>query len=579
MPIGKTSSTRIQPNTSDEFSFWIANGERVNPTDIVVTQNSDGSQTYGLVTRIENMSDSGSHLDNFVSHDFGNVGATPRTRRLSANVARCVVLKNTQNIYMPVEGGQDVEFADADGILTALGIGEVRRTDPNFRPLPAGVIELSNGVRTPAIIDARYLIGPEGAHLNISGISGLATKTSYAMFLLNVLLQLYGDEVAVIIFNVKHDDLLYIDQPSDQFESNQLDHEQQELWDVLRVNGVNPQPFQKVTYFIPRGENEMPNTYAYVQGLTQHYVYSYALEDMKEKLSYLFVDIEDPRDTLKPLLEDIEQDLQSGAVVSQSFSQLINHFLQIIRPPQTALTSTRQQRRTYHEHRHSTIGKFVRLFRYFVQTGTTGLFVDNKAPNEVTLAHYVWAIRPGQVYVIDIAKLHDFERAFVIGDVVNEVYRLFSREVTYRDVPDHIRRQLWKSIKESDLDNPIEPPSKLVFFVDELNKYAPAGREVSPILRNLLEITERGRSLGVILIGAEQFASSVHKRIIGNCSNKVYGRSDSTELGDEAYRHIPQDLKALITRLEHGRLLLQHPLYRQPVQIRFPKPVYRQPRR
>jgi len=226
MPIGKTSSTRIQPNTSDEFSFWIASGERVNPTDIVVTQNSDGSQTYGLVTRIENISDSGSHLDNFVSHDFGRAESTPRTRRLSTNIARCVVLKNTQNIYMPVEGGQDVEFANADGILTALGIGEVKQTDPNFRPLPAGVIELSNGVRAPAIIDARYLIGPEGAHLNISGISGLATKTSYAMFLLNVLLQLYGDEVAVIIFNVKHDDLLYIHQPSDQLESNQLDQEQ-----------------------------------------------------------------------------------------------------------------------------------------------------------------------------------------------------------------------------------------------------------------------------------------------------------------------------------------------------------------
>jgi DNA helicase HerA-like ATPase len=576
MPIGKTSSTRIQPNTSDEFSFWIVSGKRVNPTDIVVTQNSDGSQTYGLVTRIENISDSGSHLDNFVSHDFGRAESTLRTRRLSANIARCVVLKNTQNIYMPAEGGQDVEFANADGILTALGIDEVKRTDPNFRPLPAGVIELSNGVRAPAIIDARYLIGPEGAHLNISGISGLATKTSYAMFLLNVLLQLYGDEVAVIIFNVKHDDLLYIHQPSDQ-----LDQEQQDLWNVLKII---PKPFQKVTYFIPRGENGVLNTYADVQQLTQHYVYSYALEDMREKLSYLFVDVEDPRDTLKPLLEDIEEDLQPDEngrqrIPAQTFSELINYFRDIIRPQEEAERRERRRSRSYHEHRHSTIGRFVRLFKYFVKTGTTGLFVDNKASNEVTLAHYVWAIRPGQVYVIDIAKLQDFERAFVIGDVVNEVYRLFSREVTYRDVPEDIRRQSWESIEDSDLGNPIEPPKHLVFFVDELNKYAPAGGRESPILHNLLEITERGRSLGVILIGAEQFASSVHKRIIGNCSNKIYGRSDSTELGDDAYRHIPQDLKALITRLEQGRLLLQHPLYRQPVQIRFPKPVYWQPRR
>ena len=39
-------------------------------------------------------------------------------------------------------------------------------------------------VRLTVNMDSKYLIGPEGAHLNISGISGLAAKTSYAMFLL-----------------------------------------------------------------------------------------------------------------------------------------------------------------------------------------------------------------------------------------------------------------------------------------------------------------------------------------------------------------------------------------------------------
>ncbi|MEM2941763.1 MAG: ATP-binding protein [Thermoproteota archaeon] len=575
MAIGKTSSTRMQSNTSDEFSFWLATNARVNPTDIVVTQNPDGSHTYGLVTRIENISDSESHLDNFVSHDFGSTTATPHTQRLSTNVARCVVLKNTQNIYMPVVGGQNVEFANADGILTALGIGEVQQANPNFRSLPAGIIELSNGERAPATIDARYLLGPEGAHFNITGISGLAAKTSYAMFLLNVLLQRYSNEVAAIIFNVKQDDLLYINQPS----VNPLDERQQELWRVLEVS---PQPFQNVTYFIPRGEigrrdarQVVSNSYAQTppQG---HLRYSYALKDMSDKLSYLFTHVEDPRETLRALLEDIEEDLQAGSIRTSTFTQLIEHFQQILRPPQAEGQQRRQQRRTYHEHRHSTIGKFVRLFRYFVQTGTSGLFVDNKADNEVTLAHYIWAIRPGQVYVIDIARLHDFERGFVVGDVVNEVYRLFARDITYGQVPQEIRQRVWQG-QEIDPESPIEPPSKLVFFVDELNKYAPAGKEISPILHNLLEITERGRSLGVILLGAEQFASDVHPRIIGNCSNKIYGRSDSTELGDQAYRHIPQDLKALITRLDQGTLLLQHPLYRQPVKIRFPRPVYREP--
>lgn len=562
--IGKTSSTRNQTNTSDEFSLWLRGEEKVNPTDIVVTENPDNSETYGLVTRIENMSDSESHLDNFVSHDFGDATVEPTTQRLSTNVARCVVLKNTENIYMPVVGGLDVAFADENGILTALGVGEVQAVDSNFRALPAGIIELSNGLQAPAIIDARYLLGPEGAHFNISGISGLAAKTSYAMFLLNVLLQKFAEDVAVIVFNVKQADLLSIDQPASQ---TPLPTEQQKLWDVL---GMKPEPFQDVQYFLPRGEMGRPprvvsNTFADPE-LPGHR-YSYDLDSIKDKLWYLFADVEDSRDTLRSLVEDVMEDLQQNRSITKGTTKRCQNFTDLLGAFATS--------RNYRGHHHGTIGRFARLFRYFVKTGTTGLFVDKKAPKEVNLAHHIWAIQPNQVYVIDIAKLTDWERAFVVGDVVNEVNRLFAREISYRQVPQENRPDVWK--QDVDLNSPIEPPKKVVFFVDELNKYAPAGRAESPILRNLLEITERGRSLGVILLGVEQFASDIHSRVVGNCSNKVYGRSDSTELSDQAYRHIPQDLKSLITRLDQGQLLLQHPLYRQPVQIRFPKPVYKQP--
>ena len=63
-------------------------------------------------------------------------------------------------------------------------------------------------------MDSRYLIGPEGAHLNISGISGLAAKTSYAMFLMKAIQDRclnedleVGNDVAFVIFNVKGKDL------------------------------------------------------------------------------------------------------------------------------------------------------------------------------------------------------------------------------------------------------------------------------------------------------------------------------------------------------------------------------------
>ncbi len=130
---------------------------------------------------------------------------------------------------------------------------------------------------------------------------------------------------------------------------------------------------------------------------------------------------------------------------------------------------------------------------------------------------------------------------------------------------------------EATVDEKAELPDKVVIFVDELNKYAPGrrGESESSILEYVLDIAARGRSLGVVLISAEQFMSEVHGQVIGNCATKVIGRSDSSELSDAAYRFISQDVKAHLTRLDKGELLLAHPIYRQPVKIEFPHPAYK----
>ena len=60
----------------------------------------------------------------------------------------------------------------------------------------------------------------------------------------------------------------------------------------------------------------------------------------------------------------------------------------------------------------------------------------------------------------------------------------------------------------------------MLVVLDELNKYAPReGR--SPIKDVLLDIAERGRSLGIVLIGAQQTASEVEPRVVANCSLRV----------------------------------------------------------
>ena len=71
-------------------------------------------------------------------------------------------------------------------------------------------------------LNSKFILGPEGAHLNISGISGLASKTSYAMFLMKAVQEQYlkmpvdsEESVAFVIFNVKGKDLMAIHSPND----------------------------------------------------------------------------------------------------------------------------------------------------------------------------------------------------------------------------------------------------------------------------------------------------------------------------------------------------------------------------
>ena len=96
--------------------------------------------------------------------------------------------------------------------------------------------------------------------------------------------------------------------------------------------------------------------------------------------------------------------------------------------------------------------------------------------------------------------------------------------------------------------------------------------------KQILDIAERGRSFGIILFSAQQFLSAAHPRVTGNAATKVLGRTDSAEINQANYRFLEQDIKMHLTRLNQGEMILSHPIYRQPVKIRFPRNPYRQTR-
>ena len=114
----------------------------------------------------------------------------------------------------------------------------------------------------------------------------------------------------------------------------------------------------------------------------------------------------------------------------------------------------------------------------------------------------------------------------------------------------------------------------LMFLVlDELNRYAP--REGwSPIKEVLLDVAERGRSLGMILIGAEQTASEVERRVIANSAFRVVGRLDSAEAERSEYGFMPAVTRARAAILKPGSMILQQPHIPIPIQVRFPFPAW-----
>jgi DNA helicase HerA-like ATPase len=544
--IGKTSATDREPNTSDKFTFWLAPGVIVNPFDIVEVEqvSHEGvSRTFGLVTTLEHRTDALTHLSNFISSNFGELTEEPNTPRQGTTIAHVNVLSNDKDIYMPVKSDKIVKFADEEGIHLALGIDTM---EPENR-IPAGLIKMSNGTTAIAYIDRRYVLGPESAHVNISGISGLATKTSYALFLIYSILQTTPEEkknkIAIILLNVKHGDLLQIDKRREK----DLTPEEMELWEQL---GLIPGPFPSdiVHYYLPRGQDGRPNSHLIPD---IYNIYAYDLEASVDKLDLLFSQIPDTYFTLESIISEIKEGIRNN----ESDFREVHSWTNLLNGPPLIDPNTRAPKKEWRGIRGSSIGVFRRHMRRMVQVGQSGIFVDTRASNEKVLSEEIFKIKGGHIYVIDIARLHEHEQMLVFGDLLKSVYSL-------------------KAEPPEDRSEPV--PEKIVFFVDELNKYAPGGPRPSPLTELVLEIAERGRSLGVILISAQQFMSAVHPRVTGNCATKVIGRTGSAELSNPDYGFLDKEIKNNITRLSKGELILSHAIYRQPVKIIFPKPVFKQ---
>jgi hypothetical protein len=165
-------------------------------------------------------------------------------RRLAEKVRRAEVrlLRTLPELFVAPDSGSRV--MRATGEHRARGLFE----DEMTARLPIG-LDLTG---QPVYADMRFVDGRVGGHVSISGVSGVATKTSYALFLLYQLLEtdtgidLLGGlarraATRALVFNTKGEDLLHIDR------ANRLFPDKPDAGDGWRRLGVeDPGPFTSV---------------------------------------------------------------------------------------------------------------------------------------------------------------------------------------------------------------------------------------------------------------------------------------------------------------------------------------------
>ena len=544
--IGKVSATEKSPSTIDDFYFWTDKKQILSPFDIIKVAHESNSITYGVIEEINHVTDATSHFTSYISSDFGDTDmGIGNMNRLGMNYVKARVVCNTNDIYTPVLDGQQVSLCDEEDIKTALGLSE----EDVKNPLVCGYLQMYKGEETKrvkVILNSHFLVGPDGAHINVSGISGLAAKTSYSMFLLKIIQSKFrtenGETAAFVFFNVKGRDLMAIDEPNPELSQKDKD--------IYKELGISTEPFSSVRYFYPYAKDKKTaNVQSYAdpsdvkdqisEGKASTYVFTY--EESKDKLDLLLANEDDSTGTLESCINFILNGSGNFGGVSK-WSTLKEQIDQCTVPGSTGTSKEIQ------------VSSWRKFKRCISKAISNEIFVNQDTNLQCDVTKEIANnLKAGDVFVIDIARLDENSQSFVFGSVARAIYDM-KLGADRSDIPD-----------------------KVILFVDELNKYASTDiPKNSPILKQLLDIAQRGRSLGIILFSVEQFRSAIHDRVKGNCATQAYGRTNAIEVSKPDYRYIPKVYQNMMTRLSPGEYIISNPALRSIVNIKFPRPTYKQ---
>ena len=532
-PLGLVLGT--EDATPLKFHVAVAPGCYAQLDDVVVTSRDVPGigevSTAGVVTEVRARHEGASFgSDVFLIADSvlpaqGQEVATVETTRVEPEV------------YVPPRPGSPAFRA----------VGEQRSQALYFDQMQAKVPVGLGRDGQPIYVNLEFLNGARGAHVSISGISGVATKTSFALFLLHSLFTsgaLGGAAVnaKALIFSVKGEDLLFLDQPNID-----LDDATRAQYATL---GLQAEPFSSARFFAPPMPGEStgrPHVLGRSVGVSSFW---WTLADFcaDELMPFVFADAEDEHSQYTMVIHQVSAQLKREAVrvgndgavsvdgtVVRTWSALVDLIEDKVTDDMTRNDWAGRLMNT------GTINAFVRRLRSSVRM--LGPII--RADLDAQQTHAV-STRDQQVTVVDLHNLHERAQRFVVGVTLAAQTR----------------------------DKELAGPGGLLFtMVDELNKYAPREGS-SPIKEVMLDIAERGRSLGIILIGAQQTASEVERRVVSNSSIKVVGRLDAAEAGRPEYGFLPPSQRQRATLAKPGTMFISQPEIPVPLAVEFPFPAW-----
>ncbi len=537
-PVGRVVATEALPAGPHQFHFWTAPDTSIGIGAIVRVDGEPDRTVFAVVVDGRSYSDLAAPLHDVVAAE-GNPAAAAQapTRRTEVRLWTAAVLRQVPEEPLQPVPLADVQLATEDDVVQALSMDSYVRTEQPMG-VPVGLYT-AGGMSAPVYLDADFLLGPESAHLNISGVSGLATKTSAVEFFLTSIFQKFPAHkgtIAAVCFNVKGPDLCFLDQPA---ELGETDRQMYERLDIT------PAAFDRVRYFAPlKADGINLNTLRSnpdLVGTVQPLVWG-----LREVLDYHEVllnrdDIDAKSDAFIDFLADrvVEKEFRDDWGTThrvRTFGDLERLFRSIF----DGLESTGRSD-VWRTHHIATIRK-VRNRLMNISIRCKGLVTDDGSVSDIPFGSF----EDRAVYVLDVAGMDQLGQDLAFTRVVSKLREHLER----RDLGvDHV-----------------------VVFVDELNKYAPGDGPESYVKKMLLDISERGRYLGLVLFSAQQFRSQIHRRVVGNAGTALYGRMDSDELATPQYQVLSPATKIKLATMPKGELMIRHPHFTQPVFVRFPRP-------